>query len=138
MALPPMIKAIADLIGYGLAMNLVRELGGQDFRFPAAAGGAAWEALVEIVGPQAAEKLVGRFRGEEVYIALCEQSIKDEQRQKMIGRYEALLKAGHSGRGAVSVLVREFRPISNRTVEKIVNGPLPETIPGLAAQGSLF
>lgn len=50
---------------------------------------------------------------------------------------ELLQDGGHSGRGAVSVLVREFAPISNRWVEKIVNAPMPEVV-GLQVQAELF
>ena len=55
----------------------------------------------------------------------------------MIARYEKLLAQGHGSRGAVSVLVREFRPISNRQVENIINSPLPEPS-AVAPQGALF
>jgi hypothetical protein len=37
----------------------------------------------------------------------------------------------------VSVLVREFRPISNRQVEIIVNSPTPEPT-GFGVQAQLF
>lgn len=138
MALPPIITTIVSIIGHGPAMDMVRELGGQDYRFPISKTSASWEYLVEIVGYKNAGKLVGRFGGEEVYIALCHDALRIDRNRLMIQRYDYLLRDGHSSRGAVSMLVTEFRPISNRTVEKIINGPVPSALPEVSAQGSLF
>lgn len=44
--------------------------------------------------------------------------------RRLIARYEARLAEGLSSCSAVTVLVREFR-LSNRQIEKIVNGPSP-------------
>lgn len=138
MALPATIQTIVDLIGHGATMALVDELGGQEFRFPVGKSSDKWAYLVEIVGAGRAEKLVGRFGGDAVYIALCVEALRADRNRKMIRRYEALLREGHSGRGAVSVLVQEFRPISYRTVEKVVNGPAPDALPEMVTQGQLF
>lgn len=139
MALPATIQTIVGLIGYGQTMALVGDLGGQDFRFPAAGSrqSANWEHLFELVGPRDADRLVRHFDGSEVYIAQCHRALKADRNRKMIARYDALLQDGHSSRGAVSVLVREFK-LSNRQVEKIVNGPMPSAAPEMVAQGSLF
>jgi hypothetical protein len=138
MALPATIQTIVSIIGHGPAMEIVRAFGGQDFRFPARPVGANWEALVEIIGERLAGKLQAHFPGDEVYIALCDRALRADRDRRMIARYEALLSEGHSSRGAVSILVQEFRPIANRTVEKIVNGPVPSTVPEMETQGSLF
>lgn len=138
MALPPTIQTIVSLIGHGPAMALVRELGGQNFRVPASDKSDNWAYLVEIIGPNEAKWIVQRFRGEEVYIALCNDALRADRDRRMITRYDALLREGNSSRGAVSILVREFRPISNRTVEKIVNGPMPSAAPEMVVQGQLF
>lgn len=138
MALPTTIQTIVGLIGHGDAMALVRELGGQDFRFPTGRTSESWERLVEIVGPISAEKLSRVFGGSETYIALCVNAMRDDRNRQMIKRYDDLLREGHSSRGATSVLVQEFRPISNRTVQMIVNGPAPTMVSDLVAQGSLF
>lgn len=138
MALPPTIEIFVSLIGHGPTMELVRAFGGNDFRFPARREGANWEALVELIGERLAGRLLDRFAGDEVYIALCTKAVRADQNRKMITRYDALLAEGHSSRGAVSILVRENAPISNRTVEKIVNGPVPPALPEVATQGILF
>ncbi len=97
-----------------------------------------WAALVEVIGDPATRKLAaGLGGGEPIYIALCARAVKADRNRRMIERYDDLLRIGHSGRGAVSVLVREFAPISNRWVEKIVNAPMPEVV-GLQVQAELF
>ncbi len=138
MALPPTIQTIVGLIGHSNAMALVREMGGDKFRFPASRQGEKWEALQEIVGPRAAAALASHFGGEDVYVALCVDALRADRHRSIIARYGALLADGHSGRGATSVLVREFRPISYRTIEKIVNSPAPDTLSEMVTQGALF
>lgn len=135
--LPPVIREIVRLIGHGAAMALVHEFGGQDLRIPKTDASATWAALAEVIGEPAMKTLARAFGGEQLSIALCANSMKVDRNRKMVARYEALLGEGHSSRGAVSVLVREFRPISYRTVEKIVNSPLP-AVEAAAVQGALF
>lgn len=138
MALPATIQTIVDLIGHGPAMALVRELGGNEFRFPLRKDSANWCALAEIIGESRTARLVEKFGGDEIYIALCDRALRQDRNARMIARYEALLGQGHSCRGAVIVLVQEFRPISNRQVQKIINGPTPSLVPEMVTQGSLF
>lgn len=137
MALPAVIQEIVRLIGYPRAMDMVREFGGQELRIPRAEGGDTWAALVEVIGEPATRRLAAEIGVErEIYIAFCYAALKVERNRRIVARYDELLHKGHSGRGAVSVLVREFR-LSNRQLEKIVNAPLPAP-EVLAAQGALF
>lgn len=138
MALPATIQTVVRLVGHAKAMALVHDLGGQDYRFPASRTSDAWEHLVDLIGDRAADVLCQEFGGSEVYIALCHQAIKADRNRTLIARYEALLLDGYSSRGAVSVLVREYR-LSNRQIQKIVNGPSPagEALE-MVTQGSLF
>lgn len=137
MSLPAVVQEIVGIIGHGPAMELVRAFGGQELRVPKTDASDTWAALVEIIGEPLTRALAGAFGGEPVYIALCDRALRADRNRKMIARYERLLGEGHSSRGAVSVLVREFRPISNRQVEKIVNGALPEPS-AVAVQAVLF
>ena len=136
MSLPAVVQEIVGIIGHGPAMELVRAFGGQELRVPKTDASDTWAALVEIIGEPLTRALAAAFGGEPVYIALCDRALRHDRNRKMIAQYEKLLKQGHSCRGAVSVLVREYRPISYRTVEKIVNAPLPAAEAVL--QGELF
>lgn len=138
MALPKTIQTIVGIIGHGPAMLLVGEFGGRDIRFPAIREGANWEALVEVVGERHAKGLCDQFNGDEVYIALCANAIRHDRNCRLIKRYDELLKQGHSSRGAVGILTQEFRPISNRTIENVLNSPTPSMVPEMVQQGSLF
>ena len=136
--LPEVIQEIVRLVGHSHAMALVHAFGGQELRIPKTEASDTWAALVEVIGEPATRKLAaGLGGGEPIYIALCARAVKADRNRRMIERYDDLLREGHSGRGAVSVLVREFAPISNRWVEKIVNAPVPE-VAGLQIQPELF
>lgn len=138
MALPAVILEIIDVIGHGKAMALVHEFGGQELRIPKTDSSATWAALAEVIGERAMERLSAAFGGgEPLYIALCTRALQQDRNRKMIARYDSLLRESHSSRGAVSILVREFRPISYRQVEKIINSPLPAPTQ-VAEQGQLF
>lgn len=138
MALPDVIQELIRLIGHGKTMALVHEFGGQELRIPRTDVSDTWAALAEVIGELATRILASTFGGgDPLYIALCDKAIKQERNRKMIARYETLLNSAHSGRGAVSILVREFGPISYRQVEKIVNSPLPEPST-VAMQAELF
>ena len=137
MSLPPVIQELIRLIGHGKTMALVKEFGGQNLLIPKTDASDAWHALAEVIGEPATKKLAEGFGQEHVYIALCHQAMKIDQRRRIVARYDKLLKDGHGSRAAVEMLVREFRPISYRWVERIVNSPLPEA-PEIAAQRQLF
>ena len=135
--LPKVIEEIIRIIGHGKAMELVREFGGQEMRIPRTESSDTWAALVEVIGERATRALSDAFAGSEsIYIAKCVAAFKADRNRKMISRYDYLLKHGHSGRGAVSILVREF-DVSNRWAEIVVNRPTPEPS-SYEAQGELF
>ena len=127
MALPAVIQEVIRYIGHSNAMALVSAFGGQELRIPKTEGKDIWAALVEVIGEKSTIALSKGFSGgEPIYIALCSKGIREERNRRMIERYDALLRNSYSGRGAVSVIVREFAPISNRWVERIVNSATPE------------
>ncbi|SDI52683.1 hypothetical protein [Propionivibrio dicarboxylicus] len=126
MRLPSVIEDIVRLIGHGKAMQLVAEFGGQDLRIPKTDQSDTWAAIEEVIGAEAMKILAAEYGGTEpVYIAMCFKAMKADRNRRMITRYDSLIKEGHTGRGAVSVIVREFRPISYRQVETIINAPTP-------------
>lgn len=135
--LPEIIQEIIRYIGHSQAMSLVREFGGQEIRIPKTDNTDTWAALVEVIGERATRNLAANMGGgEPVYIALCDRAVKADRNRRMIERYDQLLAEGNSGRGAVSILVREFAPISNRWVEQIVNSPVQSS--SMQIQADLF
>ncbi len=137
MSLPASIQEIVTLIGHARAMALVREFGGQELRIPRTPESDTWAALAEVIGEAATGELCRGLAGVETrYIAKCERALKADRNRKIIARYEKLLRSGHSSRGAVSVLVQEFR-LCNRQIEAIANSPTPEAS-SVAMQVELF
>lgn len=138
MALPPNIEMLISIIGHGATMSLVREFGGDELRVPRGEGNDTWAALVEVIGEKATRKLSAAFGIErEIYIANCTDALRQERNRRLIARYETLVAEGFSGRSAVSVLVREFRPLSNRQIQTIINAPTPEPT-AISLQAELF
>ena len=106
MALPATIQEIVRLIGHSKAMLLVQHFGGQELNIPKTEGTDTWAALVEVIGLQATQAMARHFSGNEpIYIALCAKALRDERNRRMIARYDVLVREGHSGNGAVSVIV---------------------------------
>ncbi len=138
--LPESIQNIARLIGHGKAMALVREMGGNEFRFSMQPTGDKYDYLAEVVGEGAARTLHSQYRGELLYIPVCADALRADRNRLIIARYEELIGIGFRGRAAVAAIVTDarFRPISNRTVEKIVNSPAPPGMPEMVVQGRLF
>lgn len=136
--LPPIVQEIVDLIGHSKAMAFIREFGGQELKFPRTGASDSWHYIAEVIGVKATNKLGDTFGNQGyIYIPMCTRPMKLERNRHMIQRYDALLKEGHSARGAVQILVREFRPINHRHVERIVNSPMPEA-QTMSAQRDLF
>lgn len=137
MSLPAVIQQIVEVIGHTKTMALVQEFGGQELRIPASDASDTWHALSEIIGERAMERLSKAFcEADKIYIAFCAKALRDERNRKMIARYERLIQENHTTRGAVSVLVREFR-LNYRQIERIVNAPLPAPT-AVETQGQLF
>jgi len=139
MALPKIVQRLIVLIGHTKTMALIDAFGGQTIRFPRDETTALFEALVETIGRSATLILaaeLGGWQADEYYIPFCRAAIRADRNRTIINRYDALLAGDHSCRGAISVLVREFK-LSNRQIQKIVNQPLPAPSEA-AAQGALF
>ena len=137
MALPKNVLELVRVLGHGRAMDLVREFGGQEIVIPASDASDTWAALAECIGEKGARKLCIHFMpGTRLYIAKCTAALRDDRNRQIIERYEALLRDGHTGTGAVSVLVRESR-LSYRQLENIVNRPAPAPSE-VVTQGALF
>lgn len=137
--LPQTIQEIVEEIGHPKAMAFVSEFGGQEFKFPRTEASDMWHAIVEVIGERETRKLSNKFAGEgAVYIAMCTRAIRLERNRRMIIRYNELLDQGQSANGAVSIIVREFRPINCRQVQRIVNEPMPDEQPIKLMQGQLF
>lgn len=125
--LPPLIQRFITLIGHTKTMLFVKEFGGQLFYVPRTDRCENWHALAEIIGERATRRLADSEYAahEHVYVPMCFKALKIERNRKMIERCDALVREGNTIRAAVNVLTREFRPISYRQVQSIINQPVP-------------
>ena len=74
--LPDVITDIAALIGYSNALLIVQSLGGIDFNIPKGSNESRRaQTLVDIVGQEAAHKIMKAFGGAKLYIPRCQAAM---------------------------------------------------------------
>lgn len=91
--LPKSIRDLVDLVGMPATMALVRAYGGTCInKVPvhgAREGGAIRVRLIELMGAEAALKLIQTYSGERLPIARCEAALRDERDTRIIAAYDA-------------------------------------------------
>ncbi len=127
--LPPFAQELVDLIGFDPTMSLVRAFGGIPMRIPKRnGGGASYEAISELVGHEAADKLVARYGGDRVKMPRCQRLLVVERWRRIIADYE---------RGdTLNQIALRYR-ITERAVSKILKKPVFLSSPH-PTQASLF
>lgn len=127
--LPPFAQELVDLIGFEPTMALVRAFGGIPLRIPKrSSGGANYEAIAELVGQDAADKLVARYGGDRVKMPRC-------QRLMIVERWRRIIADSERGDTLNQIALR-YR-ITERAVSKILKKPIFLSSPE-PHQASLF
>jgi hypothetical protein len=103
--LPRSAKILIDLIGLSALLTLVEAFGGRVI-WPHRHG-AERAHLAELIGEDAAEKLVTTFR-EPVPIPKCAHAIRAVLHDQLRAEFDALTQAGSSARRAVTHLARQY------------------------------
>ncbi len=127
--LPPFAQELVDLIGFDPTMALVRAFGGIPLRIPKRnTGGAGYEAISEIVGQEATDKLICRYGGDRVKMPRCQRLLIVNRWRRIIADYE---------RGdTLNQIALRYR-ITERAVSKILKKPVFLDSPQ-PTQASLF
>lgn len=129
--LPAVATEIADIIGLGPALGLFSAYGGTEaYLYKSipplgSAGAARFAELAAVIGKANVLRL-GNIYGSEgghLYIPRCLVAMNALRRHQIVAEYDALLKTC-SARDAANKLARQYR-LSNRRIEKIVNGKPP-------------
>ena len=127
--LPQTIQTIAELVGMPATARLVEAFGGTTFPVPVGGnrkkGLMRRAALGQVVGDEAAEKIVRHFGGSELYIPRCAYQLRASRDQALIKDFDELCAAGLSANEATNELALKYR-LSNRRVYDILNQPLPQ------------
>lgn len=119
--LPDVVKTIVKLIGLPTTVRLVEQLGGTTF--PVALrrsrlGEIRYEALAEIVGPEAADQLTGHFGGDVLYIPRCVKAIRELMYRSIRSEFDMLTRE-HTANHAVTRLALRYR-MADRHVWRIL------------------
>lgn len=121
-ALPATARRIAELIGLPATLRLVEAFGGLELRLSQgiqASGMARFAEVAEVIGEDHARRLAREFRQGRVTVPLCHAAIRAAQAEAIRQEFDRLtLTDGWTGTDAVRHLVRQYRPISQRTVER--------------------
>lgn len=127
--LPPFAQELVDLIGFEPTMALVRAFGGIPLSIPKrVSGGANYEAIAELVGQEAADKLVARYGGDRVKMPRCHRLLVVERWRRIIADAE---------RGdTLNQIALRYR-ITERAVSMILKKPVFLSSP-YPQQASLF
>lgn len=119
--LPDIVKTIVKLIGLPTTVRLVDQLGGTTF--PVAMrrsrlGEIRYEALVEIVGPEAADQLTAHFGGDVLYIPRCVKAMRELMYRSIRAEFDTLTR-DHAANHAVTQLALRYQ-MADRHVWRIL------------------
>lgn len=104
--LPKMACLLAEVIGLPATLALTEHFGGQTI-WPAR-GGAGYAAIAEVIGDEAAAKLVRHFR-EPIPVRKCDAAIRAVLHDRLRSDFDERTKSqGESARTAVAHLVRQY------------------------------
>ncbi|RQZ25116.1 DNA transposition protein [Burkholderia sp. Bp9017] len=93
--LPDVVKTIVKLIGFSAAMRLVNQLGGTTFPVSmrrSRLGEIRYEALAEIVGDDAANRLTAHFGGDVLYIPRCATALRETMYRNIRAEFDTLTR----------------------------------------------
>jgi len=125
--LPRTARELAEVIGLPATLALVEAWGGQPVQIAKgkrARGRDQIDALAAIIGAHRARLVVARWGGEVVTIPLCAAAVRAARDADLQDRFDILTgEDGYSARAAVRRLVREYRPVHESTVWRILKRP---------------
>lgn len=115
--LPATARELVEVMGLEATINLVKDFGGDDLRIPEVVNGTSrmWDILVETVGPEAAAKLVHRYKGTVIYVPKCQAALIKLRDTEIIRRYDA---------GEPFDTLRREHKITRRHLFRILKKPL--------------
>ena len=146
--LPASARELAEIIGLAATLRLVEAYAGQVLAIPNGRrqrGRQQIEALAEVVGQAAAEKLCRHLAGQRyLSVPKCQAALRAARDARLQARFDELTGAGrHSARAAVSLLVAEFGLVDS-SVWRVLKRPTGDAAPlirpaaGRAAQPDMF
>ena len=127
-SLPSTAQEIARLISLPATLRLVKQFGGMTLRIPHGTikpGQDYLASLANVVGDEAAKKLVQKYSGDQVYIPNCKDALVKARDKQLIADRNFLAKGDMSERDIVAILVTRYN-ISDRQIWKILKKPLEE------------
>lgn len=128
---PVVFHEIASVIGWAAAICLVKSLGGCNLRIAAGKGKSKqYEIIAEVIGHEAAQAIGKKFGNEILYIPKCDNVMRELRNVRIRADFDRLIRVMSAHR--VGGILAKNYDISYRSIEKIVNSPMPEFSPSLS------
>jgi hypothetical protein len=103
--LPDIVLQIAGLVGYPVAADLVRILGGTSFRFSSPLIEAM---LTDDIGPARAATLKAHFGEESLYLPRCDRALRELRNRSFVDEFCKLCRDGISSPRAIRMLCPKY------------------------------
>lgn len=89
--LPKMARRLVEMIGLDATISLIQAEGGNELRLAEVIDGhsSAWVRLVEIIGDDAATRLVRDWPDTRIYVPMCLQALRTQRTREIIRRFDA-------------------------------------------------
>jgi hypothetical protein len=136
--LPEAIQTLIRLIGLSASVRLVEQLGGTTFPIAlrkSRLGEIRYEALSEVVGPDAADAITKHFGGDSLYIPRCAAALRELMHRQIRSDFDGMTRE-HSAIHAVNQLALRYR-MSDRHVWRLLKR-VDLSAPPAAIQDELF
>lgn len=128
-AFPPSAATLIGVGGIEAAAKLIAAWPGQDVPMPVYPGGVGdagkrlWRRLVNLIGEDAAEKLVLHFAGDDMHVPNLKIVLQQRTAEQIRAEFDRMVAGGAmSGREAVFELGARYH-LSRRAVEAILKKP---------------
>lgn len=127
-AFPPSAATLMHVAGIDAAAKLIGAWPGQDVPMPGVPGGTQaagrrlWQRLVDVVGTNAATRLVQHYAGTDMLVPNLKLVIQQRSHELIRHEFDAMIRAGVTGRVAVFELGIKYQ-MTRKTIEKVLKSP---------------
>jgi len=122
--LPRVIHQVVAAVGVATALQLVETFGGSTYRVPVRktpAGEKQFQLVAKVVGEEAAQQLVDKFGGKELYFANCAEALRELRNRQIRAEFDRLTEVERmAAMRAVALMAPRYRK-SDRQIWRILN-----------------
>lgn len=100
---------VFEVIGSVSTLKLVEDFGGTEISVPIGTMRSYQkQKLIDCIGEEATEKFINHFRGERLYVAKCDDTVRFLRNKDYFNVIEQAIKSGMNKTSAVKAFCKEF------------------------------